>query len=177
MFLLLVMATLSDASAVAAGEIAPEYQIKAAFLYKFGNYVEWPKSSSESAPGSFTIGVVGANDLARYLTDMVRDRKVGGKPVVVLPLQPGDVPRGVQVLFIGRAAQGETGSILATLRDEPVLTVTESAGAKPAGGVINFVIVDNRVRFDVALAAARQRNLKISSRLLEVARKVSGRSS
>ncbi|MGA8259908.1 MAG: YfiR family protein [Arenicellales bacterium] len=177
MSMLLVLATIGDASAVSAAEIAPEYQIKAAFLYKFGSYVEWPKGSSESGQSSFTIAVIGADDLVGYLSRMVKDRMVGGKPVVVRRLRPGAVPAGIQVLFIGRAAQEDTASILASVRNEPVLTVTESSRTESAGGVINFVIVDNRVRFDVALSSARRRNLKISSRLLEVARRVSGRTS
>lgn len=175
-FLFFAVLTPPD-SVASAEEVATEYQIKAAFLYKFGSYVEWPEGSFDSENGTFTIGVMGADKLARYLVGMVRGRTIAGRPIVIHVLEPGQDLSGVQVLFIGRGVKDELPSILAAVRDDPVLTVTESDASRSTDSVINFVVVDNRVRFDVALASAKHRRLKISARLLEVARRVSGRSS
>lgn len=153
-------------TAAAADEPAAEYQIKAAFLYKFGSYVEWP---DEAGGDAFTIAVTGADDLAAYLADMVRGRRLNGKPIEVRTLEPGETAPDIQVLFVGKSVQGAMSSILSGFRGRPVLTVTE---ADTAGGIINFVVVNNRVRFDIALGSAEQRKLRISARLLEVARQV-----
>lgn len=154
-----------------ADEVDTEYQIKAAFLYKFGGYVEWPETPDDARDGNFTIAVMGADLLAEYLADMVGTRRIAGRPIEVRVVREGADLTDVQVLFVGRSTY-DAASTLAGLRDEPVLTVTESDDTGLEGGVINFVVVDNKVRFDIALASARQRELKISARLLEVARRV-----
>jgi hypothetical protein len=92
-------------------------------------------------------------------------------------LRAGDPITGLHVLFIGRAEGGRLAEILAAAKGQPLLTVTESAQALELGSVINFVIVDDKVRFDVALVPADLGSLKISARLLSVARKVVSRPS
>lgn len=156
---------------------ADEYRVKAAFLYKFGSYVEWPAGAFERADSPVAIGVIGADMLADELVQIVAGRNVNGRPVSVRKLRAGDSIAGLHVLFIGRADSARLAEILAEAKGHPLLTVTESDQAMDLGSMINFVVVEDKVRFDVALVPATLGSLKISARLLAVARKVVSRSS
>jgi hypothetical protein len=151
-----------------------EYRVKAAFLYKFASYVEWPPQVFARPDSPLVIGVAGSDTLADELAQMVAGRTVERHPVVVRKLHRGDPVDGVHILFIGRSNGSRLSDVLASARSMPVLTVTESEDAFALGSVINFVVVDDKVRFDVALREAEQAKLKVSSRLLAVARKVLG---
>lgn len=175
-------AVLISASAVSPSQAqsevqASEYRVKAAFLYKFGGYIEWPGGAFVRADSPVTIGVMGAEGLADELVQIVAGRNLNGRPVSVRRLRAGDSIAGLHVLFIGRAEGGRLAEILAAAKGQPLLTVTESAQALELGSVINFVMVDDKVRFDVALVPADLGSLKISARLLSVARKVVSRPS
>jgi hypothetical protein len=151
---------------------AAEYKVKAAFLYKFASYVEWPPQVFERRESPFVIGVVGADMLGDELARVVAGHSIDGRPVEVRKLRHGEPVSGLQILFVGRSDHGQPADTLASAKGRPVLTVTESEDAFALGSVINFVVVDDKVRFDVALREAEQSNLKVSSRLLSVARKV-----
>jgi hypothetical protein len=152
--------------------VAAEYQVKAAYLYKFLDFVEWPPQAFEGAQSPFVIAVTGADALADELALVVANRQAAGRPAVVRKLRPGEPVAGVHVLFIGRGAAARTASLVASAKDMPVLTVTETEDAFAAGSCINFVLIDNKVRFDVSLRGHEAGSFKISSRLLGVARKV-----
>lgn len=151
-----------------------EVRIKAAFLYKFSAFIEWPPGSFARSDSAFVIGVVGADTLADELTRVVAQREVDGRPVEVRKLGSDTALDGVQMLFVGGREAARLALVLAAARGRPTLTVTESEDGLPPGSVINFVLVNDKVRFDVALPAADAGNLRISSRLLAVARKVLG---
>jgi hypothetical protein len=144
----------------------------AAFLYMFGVFVLWPPAAFSRADAPFAIGVLGADDVAAALEQVVADRTVHGRPVVVRRLRRGDPLAGLHVLFIGQAESARLGETLAAARGQALLTVTESDNAISHGSVINFVAEDQKVRFDIALPSAERGQLKISSRLLAVARRV-----
>lgn len=170
-FLLLCFQTV--AHAVLAQEHALEHEVKATFLYKFGSYIEWPEGTFDREDEPLTIGVIGADDVAQDLREIVRDKSVNGRPILVRVLGPSDPPQQAQILFIGRAAPASLASVLSSTNGRPVVTVTELEGrSAEGGGMINFVTDDNKVRFDVLLAKADSNNIKISARLLRVARKV-----
>jgi hypothetical protein len=154
-----------------------EYQIKAAFLYRFGNYIEWPAEAFTGADGALVIGVLGADFVAGELARIVEGHAVSGRPIAVRKLRHGDSLAGLHVLFIGRSEDARLADLLAATKGRAVLTVTESDAMSTPGSVINFVVIDDKVRFDITLEPADQGNLKISSRLLAVARKVIGRPS
>jgi len=156
---------------------ADEYRVKAAFLYKFGSYIEWPSRSFTRADSPVAIGVMGADALADELAQIVAGRSVNGRAVQVRKLRPGDPIAGLHILFIGRADDGRLPEVLAAARGRALLTVTESDEALELGSMINFVVVDDKVRFDVAPPPADSGNLRISARLLGVARKVVSKSS
>ena len=149
-----------------------ELGIKAAYLYKFGGFVEWPDGAFAAPAAPLVIGMLGADALADELEQAVAGRRVRERPVAVRRLRPGERIEGVHVLFIGAAQDARLREITAAARGQAVLIVTESESATGRGSMINFVVADNRVRFDVALPAAEAGHLKISARLLSVARRV-----
>lgn len=149
-----------------------ESELKAAMLYKFGSYIEWPDDTFADEHGPFTLGVVGADEIAAYLEGIVEGRTVNGRPVAVRRLRPGDSIAGIQVLFVGQAARARLEPLLVDARQHPVLVVTETENALALGSMINFVVAGDKVRFDVGLDSAVRSNLRISARLLAVARRV-----
>ncbi|MFG6488041.1 YfiR family protein [Roseateles sp. BYS78W] len=152
-----------------------EYQVKAAFVCRFGNYVEWPAQALGAADEPFRVGVLAGSAVVEEFRRVAATASVAGHPVEVRRLASGEAPEGVHVLFVSRAMAGHAGEALAAVQGRPVLTVTE---LDPDGttGMINFVLVDDRVRFDVLLPPATQSGLRISVRLLGVARRVEGKS-
>jgi hypothetical protein len=166
--LVLAAALLAPLAAFAQGEV----QIKAAFLYKFGGFVEWPAGAFARSDSPFSIGVIGAEPVAAELEQISAGRTVQGRPVQVKRLRRGESLAGLHVLFVGQPEAVRLAEILAGARNLPLLVVTESENALTQGSVINFVAVDDKVRFDVALPPAERGQLRISARLLAVARKV-----
>jgi len=158
---------------LAAQAAAPalERRVKAAFLYKFLGYAEFPPQAFADAATPLSIGVVGADDVAAELTRIAAGRLVAGRTITVRTLREQDLAQlPVHLLFVA----GQDGSNAARLlRASPAwLTVTECEGCLQHGSVINFTIVDERVRFDVSLDVAEKKNVKLSSRLLTVANRV-----
>jgi hypothetical protein len=148
-----------------------EAQIKAAFLYKFGSFVEWPARAFPRPDSPFIIGVMGSDPVASALEQVAAGRTVQGRPIAVRKLRRGEALEGLHVLFVGQAEAARLGEFQAAARAESILLVTESENALSRGSIINFVVED-KVRFDIALPPAERGNLKISARLLTVARKI-----
>ena len=149
-----------------------EYQAKAAFLYNFARFVEWPADS----PGDpFVIGILGEDPFRGALETTVKDKTVEARPVLVRRVSSAEAARSFQILFISASERDRLPSILDSLKGSAVLTVGETEGFASRGGVINFVIEDDRERFEVNTAAAGRARLKISSRLLGLARVVKER--
>lgn len=167
---LFLAALLAAGHAPAQG--ASEVQVKAAYLYQFGGFVEWPPRAFAGPDGAFSIGVLGADEMAAELERIVATREIQGRQVAVRRVRPGEPLQGLQVLFVGAGETARLPQILSPAHGAPLLVVTEADGALAQGGIINFVVADNRVRFDVALPQAERRQLRISSRLLGVARRV-----
>jgi hypothetical protein len=156
----------------AAEEPEPRLQerIKAAFLYKFTTFVEWPLEAF-TAPGSpITIGVVGANSIAHELASASAGRMVSGRPIEVRELASrASSATCCHVLFLGKGQAAMSGELLAEARGHPVLTVTDTDAEHPAGSIINFRVIEDHVRFDISRTAAERNGLRLSSQLLSVA--------
>lgn len=150
---------------------ASEASVKAAFLYKFPAYVEWPAHAFASPTAPFVFGVVGQEEVATELERLVAGRQWSGHPMVVKRID-GDNVRGVQVLFVGRGASDRVTALVRAALAPGILVVTESQKGFAAGSAINFVIQDERVGFEVSADAAERSGLRISSRMLAVARRV-----
>jgi hypothetical protein len=173
-FALLALCTLCAGASVAADESPQdiEQRVKAAFLFKFGGYVEWPERVFPRNDSPLVIGVAGADVLAEELSRIASGRTMNGRPVTVRRIRSGEPVTGVHVLFISRSEAGRLGELLPTTQGQPVLTVTETEKGLAQGSVINFVVADNRVRFEVSLAAANRNGLRIGAPLLAVAQRV-----
>jgi hypothetical protein len=148
-----------------------EYRIKAAFLLKFLDFITWP-TLADRADGPVVIGVLGSSSLGDALQQAAAGRPAKGHPVQVRTLRDDESPSGLQMLFVGHAANGRVAAIAAATERQPMLLVTESDTGLALGAAVNFVVVDDKVRFDIALRPAERAGLKISARLLAVARNV-----
>lgn len=154
---------------------APEYpndvarQVKAAYLYKFASYVEWPRRVFARDDSPVVIGVIGDEPLAKELTRMVVGKTVDGRGLVVRQLQRDASLGGVHVLFVGRMHGKSLAAVLAATRGQPLLVVSDSREAQALGSMINFVVVDQRLRFEVALKPVADNGLKLSALILTAA--------
>jgi hypothetical protein len=146
-----------------------ERSIKAAYLYKFLSYVDWPPSSFAQPVSPYVITVAGDDEVLSELTALTRGRTSSNRPVTVKRLNFGDPVAGVHLLYVGQQETSRQGQWLRQAAMRPVLTVTDSDAGLSQGGVINFRQIDGHIRFEVSLAAAERNELKLSSRMLAVA--------
>lgn len=149
-----------------------ERRVKAAFVFKFTGYIEWPNEAFLQADTPVTIAVAGDDELAAELAQAVAGRTAGGRPLLVKRLKGVESLADVHILFVGRAETARLPQWVKMARSKPVLIVTEAAGALNHGGMINFLVIRERVRFEISLEAAEKQGLKFSSRLLAVAQNV-----
>jgi hypothetical protein len=145
-----------------------ELAVKAAYLYKFLGYVEWPPAQFPRPDAPFVIGVAGNERLASELERITADRRVKDRRIAVRRLRPDEPLTGLHLLYVGEGDVARQAHLLKLAQQQPILTVTD-AGTAAAPGIINFRVVDNKVRFEVALGTAQRSGLQLSSRLLSVA--------
>lgn len=172
--LLSTMATATPAHAsmpVAADVAAEARQVKAAYLYKFASYVDWPAGVFARRDSPVVIGVAGDESLRAVLAQMVRDQTVHGRRLEVRRVEAGDTLAGLHVLFVGSAGSDETG-IMRAAQGQPILLVSDSTRVRKLGSMIDLVKVDDRLRFDVALGQATRSGLQLSALMLSAARRV-----
>lgn len=156
-----------------AAEISQQ-QVEAAYLYKFGGYVTWPDKTFAAPDSPIVIGVAGADSVADNLAALVAGRSIGDRPVVVKRIHSEEQLTGVHILFVGTASPALSSALLESSRKRPILVVTEGEDGLAQGSAVSFVMVDERVRFDVSLDAVQANGLKLSSLLLSVAHAVKG---
>ena len=154
------------ADAPVAAPASVERNVKAAFLYKFLGYVEF--GNGQDAAGPLTVGVVGADDIAAELTRITTGRMVGTRAVTVRQLREGEALTGLHMVFIDSEV-ARPQAVLRAAQQAGVLSVTDTEDGLQQGSVINFRLVEDRVRFEVSMTAAEKSHLKLSSRLLAVA--------
>ncbi|HEY9421241.1 MAG TPA: YfiR family protein [Thermoanaerobaculia bacterium] len=167
----LVFAALLAAPAVLPAQTAGEYDVKAAFLYNFTKFVEWPDGAFPD--GSFRICVLGDDPFGRSLMGLT-SQEVAGRKLTVVRARDMEKLEGCHVLFISRSERGRLPEILSEVRDSPVLTVADTRGFLDDGGVINFTLEGSKVRFEISQEAADRARLKISSKLMRLATHVKG---
>ena len=170
---LLALALLVGAVSSFGQQEATESAVKAALLYRFPSYVEWP-AAALGAPGApFVIGVMGSDEVAAELEQLVKGRPVNNRPASVRRLKEGDSLSGLHMVYVGgRDAGARIRGVAAEARKLSVLVVSDASGGLEAGSVINFVQAEDRVGFEVSMEAAERSALKMSSRMLGVARRV-----
>ena len=151
---------------------APEASVKAAFIYKFAGYVEWPAEAFASSDSPFVIAVMGSDEVATELAKIIPGRSIAGHPVTLRRLRDGESIRGSHLLFVARMEAGRLQSILRAAQQQGALSVTETERGLELGSAINFVLTEDRLGFEVSLEAADKSGHRISSRMLTVARRV-----
>ena len=157
---------------LAQAEALDEYQVKAAFLYQFTKFIEWPAGAFPDANAPFSICVAGVDPFGNILNQLLQQKAVGQRRLELRRSAHGEDLQGCQILFISASERKRFPAILDKVKGSPVVTVSESDRFMQSGGVINFFLSEERVRFDINLEATEGTGLKFSSRLLSVARTV-----
>ena len=161
---------------VTAAETPPstEYQIKAVFLFNFAQFVDWPPSAFPDAQSPLVIGVLGRNPFEGALDEAVRGEKANGRPFLVQRFNRVEEIQACHILFVSRSEAGRLPAILNALQGRSILTVRDTDGFAEEGGMIRFVMEQNKVRFRINLDAAKAAGLTLSSKLLRPASVVTG---
>ena len=146
-----------------------EADLKAAFLFNFAQFVEWPASAHAQTNSPFVIGVLGTNPFGKTLEELVQGESIQGHPIAVRQFSSTDSIGLCHILFISASESSRLGEILQDLRNRPILTVGDMEAFARGGGMIRFITVQNRIRFRINLAAVREAGLTISSKLLRLA--------
>src|SRR4051812_17795424 len=168
-FLIAAAALLVVGPGRARADASREYQLKAAFLYNFAQFVEWPADALGSADAPIVIGVLGESPFAGALEQAVRGKSVNGRPIEIRYYSALESMDRCHILFVGASQRFNTAAVLAKAGDT-TLTVGDYDGFTREGGVFRFLTESNKVRFEVNLDAARRTRLKISSKLLKLAK-------
>jgi hypothetical protein len=158
-----------SAPRVAAQSDLGEYDVKAAFLFNFAKFVDWPDASFADARRPIVIGALGENPFGDGLDRIVAGQTVKGRTIRIDKYRFGDDLRACHILFISESEQAHVPKILASLQGANVLTVSDIDGFAKGGGVVQFVLEENKVHFVINLDSATRAKLKINSKLLALA--------
>lgn len=148
---------------------ASEEKLEAAYMLKFLNYVEWPAASFSGPDAPYLIGVAGDDTVAEELARISAGKLINGRPAQVRRVAASEPMEDIDMLFIGRGERTRQAALISRLRNRAVLTITAAEDGLDAGSIINFRIVENRLRFEVSLDAAERAGIRLSARLLGVA--------
>jgi hypothetical protein len=145
-----------------------EYEVEAAYLSNFGRFVEWPARAG-TATDPFYVCVLGQDPFGPLLDAALRGESIGGAPMAPKRISGPEDSAGCRILFVSTSKDSQLNAVLAALRTSNILTVADMPGFTRRGGMIQFVLEGNRVRFEINLAAAQRAGLTLSSELLKVA--------
>jgi hypothetical protein len=148
---------------------ASEYQVKAAYLYNFGRFVEWPAKGTTAQTNSFTICVLGKDPFGQALDATLAGETIGNQSVAARRISSPQMSADCQILFISSSEANRLNKIIEALDKSAVLTVSDIPQFTQRRGMIQFVSEENRIRFEVNLAATQRAGLTLSSDLLKVA--------
>lgn len=151
-----------------------EYQVKAAYVYNFGKFAKWPAGAAANRGGAFTICVLGDDPFGSVLQSNLAGESIGGKPVAVKRVPTAQDAAICHILFLSKAQEAKLKEILAALGQASVLTVSDIPEFAQRGGMIEFVLQGDRVRFEINRANAEVAGLILTSDLLKVAVVVRG---
>jgi hypothetical protein len=143
-----------------------EYQIKAAFIFNFAKFVEWPTTAFPKPSSPIIVGVLGENPFNDALEKIIKNKKVDEHPVIIMQFRAASEATNCHILFISSSEKLRLPQVLKQLNGRSVLTVGETPGFTEAGGMINFVLEGTKIRFQINNDAANGAGLKISAKLL-----------
>jgi hypothetical protein len=147
-----------------------EYLIKAGFVYNFANLMQWPASAFPKPDSPIVIGILGSDAFGGTLDEVLAGKKVNGRPFLVKHLKWGMDLKDCNILFVSSSEMTRLDEILHLVKGLPILTIGEAPNFARRGGIINFILVEDKVRFEVNVEAAKQADINISSRLLTLAK-------
>ena len=156
-------------SALAQHAKPTEYEVKATYLYNFSKFVQWPAPARQAQSEAFAICVIGEDPFGRALHATVENETVAGKRVVVRQIPVSEDAANCRILFISSSEEQQLQKVLTSLGGASVLTVSDLPKFAQHGGMVQFVLEGNRVRFEVNSAVAERAGLRLSSELLKVA--------
>jgi hypothetical protein len=161
----------AEAQSDGDSEVNREYTIKAAYLYQFGRYVQWPPNAFADPQSPLVIGILGQAPFGNVLDEIARAKRIDGRPVVIRKLTSMTEYKPCHILFVAASAgPTQTAAAIELAKKHPVLLVGEEPDFAKQGGTVNFFLEENRVRFEINTEAARKEQLKISSKLLSLAK-------
>jgi len=150
-------------------KVPKEYQLKAAFLYNFAKFVQWPDKSFSDASSPLVIGVLGRNPFGDELEKAVQGRTANGRAIVVKQVQNIGAAHAVQLLFVPAADDSRLTELKEICQNQGILVIGESAGFIKRGGMVSFKVEGDNLRFEVNTSAAAGAELKFSAQLLKLA--------
>jgi hypothetical protein len=167
----IVLAAVTWRPSCAYAQAGPtEYQVKAAFVLNFAQFIEWPQGSFASADSPILVGVLGKDPFGDALEATFAEATAQGRRLVVRRGGHVDEMRDCHLLFISASERDRHSEVLAALKDVSVVTISETEGFARRGGIINFYFEGKKVRFEINPGAAQRKHLKISSQLLKRAK-------
>ena len=149
-----------------------EYKIKAAYMFNFAKFVEWPPGAFPTQDTPVTLCVLGKDPFGSHLEKTIGDKSIAGRPLQIERVEENKPPPNCHILFISSSERKRLPQILETLKGSSVLTVSEMDQFTQSGGMINFFKQENTIRFEINAAAAQTAGLKISSKLLQIGQQV-----
>jgi hypothetical protein len=154
--------------------VESELDLRCAYLFNFARFTTWPQDAFPSATSPFTFAVLGDHELAVRLQGLLEGKRIDSHPLAVVePTAPADCG-SAQVVYVGAERRKSAGDILAACRGHAILTVSEIPSFLRQGGMVLIVPVDENLRFDINQSATAGSGLRVSSRLLQLARTVGG---
>jgi hypothetical protein len=145
-----------------------EYQVKAAFLFNFAQFVKWPGTSFANADAPFCIGILGDDPFGEALQEIIQGEAIDNHKLVVRHGQSFTDLQDCQMIFISKSQEDHMAQILSELDSKPILAVSEIESFAQNGGAINFYLQEGKVRFEINPSSARRGGMKVSSQLLNL---------
>lgn len=158
---------------VAQTATSQEYQVKAAFLFNFAQYTQWPSNSFPEATSPFVIGIIGNDPFGAMLDELVRGENVNGHPLVVQRYRRVEEIKACHILFSGESERKHLEDIFTQTKGRSILTVGDTEPFVRHGGMVRFYTESGKIRFEINVEATKESHLEVSSRLLRLARVVS----
>ncbi len=169
---LLLGARMPAAAAHPPADNVSDYEVKAAYIYNFARFVEWPSAKFPGADSPIRFCILNDHSFEIELNRIVKGKTISGHKIDVIQVLDGEQARKCHLLFVGSAQERDTHHLLEAIRGTNVLTVGETSRFVEEGGIINFVLRDDHVQFQINQKAANEAGLYISSRLLGIAARI-----
>lgn len=152
--------------------ISKEYLVKAAFIYNFARFTDWPEESFSGSDDPLVLVIIGKDPFEKAI-ESIADRRVQGRTLRIKRITlPEEIDR-CHMLFISTSEKDRLPEILEKIKNRPVLTIGEMEGYAASGGMINFSVIKNKIRFEINIDVAKRSGLQISSKLLRLAKIIS----